>query len=63
MPAFLFCIATHLSSGVMSQLEITLANHLHHKNRAETLKASTHILRIAIYHILFTITLQDKSLS
>jgi len=32
----------------VSQLEITLANHLHHKKRAETLKASTHILRIGI---------------
>jgi hypothetical protein len=39
---------THLSSGVVSQLEITLANHLHHKKRAETFKASTLILRIGI---------------
>ena len=30
------------------KLEITLANHLHHKKRAETLKASTHILRIGV---------------
>ena len=39
---------THLSPGVVSQSEISSANHLHHKRRVETLKAPTFILRMVI---------------
>ena len=37
---------THLSPGVVSQLEIPLANHLQYKRKVKAVKTLTYILRI-----------------
>lgn len=39
---------THLSPGVVSQLEIPLANHLQYKRKVKAVKTLTYILRILI---------------
>lgn len=39
---------THLSPGVVSQLEIPLANHLQYKRKVKAVKTLTYILRIRI---------------
>ena len=41
-------LRTIISRGFFCPKHLNLANHLHHKKRAETFKASTHILRIGI---------------
>ena len=46
---------THLSPGVVSQLEIPLANHLQYKRKVKAVKTLTYILRIRIC-MCFTIT-------
>ncbi len=38
---------THLSPGVVSQLEIPLANHLQYKRKVKAVKTLTYILRIS----------------
>ena len=40
---------THLSPGVVSQLEIPLANHLQYKRKVKAVKTLTYILRIRSY--------------
>ena len=40
---------THLSPGVVSQLEIPLANHLQYKRKVKAVKTLTYILRIRIW--------------
>lgn len=40
---------THLSPGVVSQLEIPLANHLQYKRKVKAVKTLTYILRIRIF--------------
>ena len=39
---------TNLSPGVVSQSKITLANHLHHKEKRRLYKTLAYILRIGI---------------
>jgi hypothetical protein len=39
---------TNLSPGVVSQSKITLANHLHHKEKRRLFKTLAYILRIGI---------------
>jgi hypothetical protein len=40
---------TNLSPGVVSQSKITLANHLHHKEKRRLFKTLAYILRIGAY--------------
>jgi hypothetical protein len=39
---------TNLSPGVVSQSKITLANHLHHKEKRRLFKTLAYILRIEV---------------
>ena len=51
---------THLRSGVASQSRITLANHLHHKEKRRLFKVLAYILRIPICLHLYYISMKEQ---